>query len=177
MEVIEKREGSRPPGLCFWLSRTLPVRANSTMAQNRILRCKRHVDSPSSGMPRLDETWTHTVTKMNRQRLSFLLRRIVDHLTMRWHFIFQQQCVNQQEVKMNKRIRKKQLRRTLCNMVAAYREMEESRKRLLHLAEQELLNAYGKPDPAFPQALKQYLQVVALIPIGELPAYFPVLQR
>ncbi len=78
---------------------------------------------------------------------------------------------------MNKRMRKKQLRRTLCNMVAAYQEMEESRKRLLHLAEQELLNAYGKPDPAFPQALKQYLQVVTLIPIGELPAYFPVLQR
>jgi len=60
-------------------------------------------------------------------------------------------------------------------MAAAYQETEERRKRLVGLARQEVLDAYGKPT--FPKAFKKYLQIAALIPLDELPAYLPALQQ
>ncbi len=76
---------------------------------------------------------------------------------------------------MNKRIRKKQLRRIICNMVAAYQETEERRKRFVCLARQEVLDACDKPT--FLRAFKRYLQIPALIPLDELPKYLPELQQ
>ncbi len=70
---------------------------------------------------------------------------------------------------MNKRIRKKQLRRIICNMVAEYQKIKEKRKRLVRLALQEVVNAYG--TPAFTQVLKEYLGLAALIPPEELIEY------
>ncbi len=71
---------------------------------------------------------------------------------------------------MNKRIRKKQLQRTLGSKVITYREIRKRRKNLLGMADKKLLAA--RNTPAFLQVLREYFQAEALIPNNGLPAQY-----
>ena len=50
---------------------------------------------------------------------------------------------------MNKRIRKKQLKRALNGLLAAYDEYEAARERVFRKALQDVADAYGGPKETF----------------------------
>ncbi len=64
---------------------------------------------------------------------------------------------------MNKRIRKKQLKRTLRNMLAAYNEYETARERAFRRAVQRVVNAYGKSPEAPSAAFRCCMEMAALM--------------
>ncbi len=71
---------------------------------------------------------------------------------------------------MNKRIRKKQLKRAVRGLIAACEEYEAARDRIFLKAQQELLDARGKSHEESVAALRRYLEVASyLASTGPLP--------
>ena len=71
---------------------------------------------------------------------------------------------------MNKRIRKKQLKRTLRQLIAALEAYEAKREQIFQEAAQNLANACGKSHEEFVIALRRYMEVVsALASTGPMP--------
>ncbi len=64
---------------------------------------------------------------------------------------------------MNKRIRKKQIQRTLHNLVAACDEYEAARERVFREALQDVTDSFGKPREVFSAAFRRYLEVVSVL--------------
>lgn len=73
---------------------------------------------------------------------------------------------------MNKRIRKKQLKRTLRGLLAAYDEYEAERERVFRKAMQGVLDAHGKSNEEFAAAFRCYLDVAhRLLSSGPPPRF------
>lgn len=71
---------------------------------------------------------------------------------------------------MNKRIRKKRLKRTLCELLAAYDEYEAARERVFRKALQDLIDSHGKPREESIAALRRYMEVISILSrTGPLP--------
>ena len=73
---------------------------------------------------------------------------------------------------MNKRIRKKQLKRTLCELIAAYDEYEAARERIFRKALQDVTDACGKSHEEFIAALRRYMEIASLITANGPPPRF-----
>ena len=73
---------------------------------------------------------------------------------------------------MNKRIRKKQLKRALRELVAISKEREAERERVFRKAMQGVLDAYGKSNAEFAAAFQCYLEIAyRLMASGPLPSF------
>lgn len=70
---------------------------------------------------------------------------------------------------MNKRIRKKQIKRTLNGLLAAYDEYEAAWKRIFRKAQQDLVDAYAGPKETFYAAFRRYMEVTRAIIFSGLP--------
>lgn len=64
---------------------------------------------------------------------------------------------------MNKRIRKKHLKRTVRELVAAYNEYEARREHIYRKAHQNLMDAMGKSHEEFIAALRQFIEITSLM--------------
>jgi len=76
------------------------------------------------------------------------------------------------EVTMNTRIRKKQLKRTLCKLAAAYGEYEAARERVFRKALQEVTDAYGKSRESSLAVFRGYMEVACLMAFSGPPPEF-----
>ncbi len=73
---------------------------------------------------------------------------------------------------MNKRIRKKHLKKTLCNLLAAYDEYEAARERIWRTALQDVVDAYGESKEAFRTAFRRYMAVASVLAFSGPPPRF-----
>ena len=73
---------------------------------------------------------------------------------------------------MNKRIRKKQLKRTLCELVTAYDEYEAARERVFRKAMQDLVDVYGKSHETLAAALRCYMEIASILALNGPPPKF-----
>ena len=64
---------------------------------------------------------------------------------------------------MNMRIRKKQLKRALCEFVAACDKYEAARERIYHKAVQDYMDAQGKSREISNAALRRYMEVLSFL--------------
>lgn len=72
---------------------------------------------------------------------------------------------------MNKRIRKKHLKRTLSGLLAAYDEYEAARERVFRKALQEA-DAYGGSKETFYAAFLRYMEIASIMASsGPLPRF------
>ena len=73
---------------------------------------------------------------------------------------------------MNKRIRKKQLKRRMRELLAAYDEYEAAREGVFREAMQDVIDSYGKSHEAFSAALRRYMGIVSILALsGPLPSF------
>ena len=71
---------------------------------------------------------------------------------------------------MNKRIRKKHLKRTLNGLLAAYDEYEAARERVFRKALQDVVDAYGGSKETFYAAFRRYMEIASIMASsGTLP--------
>ena len=70
---------------------------------------------------------------------------------------------------MNKRIRKKQFKRTLRGLVAAYNEYEAARERIFRKAVQDLVGPYGQSRDA---TLRRCMEIASLMAFSGPPPRF-----
>lgn len=73
---------------------------------------------------------------------------------------------------MNKRIRKKHLKRTLNGLLAAYDEYEAARERVFRKALQDVVDAYGGSKETFYAAFLCYMEIVSIMASSGLPPKF-----
>ncbi len=84
---------------------------------------------------------------------------------------------------MNKRIRKKQLKRTLNGLLAAYEGMlaahdareaayEAAQERAFRKALQDVTDAYGGPEETFYAALRRYMEIASVMAFSGPPPKF-----
>ncbi|MDE7221490.1 MAG: hypothetical protein K2O45_18085 [Oscillospiraceae bacterium] len=73
---------------------------------------------------------------------------------------------------MNKRIRKKQFKRMLRELIAAYDEYEAARERIFRKALQDVTDAHGKSHEEFIAALRRYMEIASLITASGPPPRF-----
>lgn len=73
---------------------------------------------------------------------------------------------------MNKRIRKKHLKRTLNGLLAAYDEYEAARERVFRKALQDVADAYGGSKETFYAAFLRYMEIVSIMASSGLPPKF-----
>ena len=64
---------------------------------------------------------------------------------------------------MNRRVRKKQLRRALFKFIDACDKYEEARERIYHKAVQDFMDAQGKSREISNAALRRYIEVMSLL--------------
>lgn len=64
---------------------------------------------------------------------------------------------------MNKRIRKKHLKRTLNGLLAAYDEYEAARERVFRKALQDVADAYVGPKETFYAAFRRYMWIASMM--------------
>ena len=64
---------------------------------------------------------------------------------------------------MNRRIRKKQLRRAMLEFADACDKYEAARERIYHKAVQDFMDAQGKSREISNAALRRYMEVVSLL--------------
>ena len=64
---------------------------------------------------------------------------------------------------MNKRIRKKQLKRTINRLLTAYDKYEAAWKRIFRKAQRDLVDAYAGPKEALYAAFRHYMDVTHAI--------------
>ncbi|MDE7245337.1 MAG: hypothetical protein K2O18_15380 [Oscillospiraceae bacterium] len=69
---------------------------------------------------------------------------------------------------MNKRIRKKHLKRAVCELVAAYEEYETARERVFLEAVQKVADTYGMSKTAF----RCYLEIAWIMTLSGPPPKF-----
>lgn len=73
---------------------------------------------------------------------------------------------------MNKRIRKKHLKRTLNGLLAAYDEYEAARERVFRKALQDVADAYGGSKETFYAAFLRYMEIAFMMASsGPLPKF------
>ena len=72
---------------------------------------------------------------------------------------------------MNKRIRKKHLKRTLNGLLAAYDEYEAARERAFRKAVQTVADAYGTSRETFPAAFRCYMEIASIMALLTDPRY------
>ena len=71
---------------------------------------------------------------------------------------------------MNKRIRKKQLKRALLELLAAYGEYEAARERVFRKAMQGVADSCGTSQEASLAAFRRYMEIAAIMASsGPLP--------
>ncbi len=73
---------------------------------------------------------------------------------------------------MNKRIRKKHLKRTMNGLLAAYDEYEAARERVFRKALQDVADAYGGSKETFYAAFLRYMEIVSIMASSGLPPKF-----
>jgi len=73
---------------------------------------------------------------------------------------------------MNKRIRKKQLKRTLRNMLSAYSEYEAACERIWREALRDVVDAYGESKEVFYTAFRRYMEVASILASNGLLSKF-----
>ncbi len=73
---------------------------------------------------------------------------------------------------MNKRIRKKQLKRTLNGLLAAYDEYEAARERAFRKAVQAVADTYGTSHESFPAAFRCYMEIASIMASSGPPPRF-----
>ena len=73
---------------------------------------------------------------------------------------------------MNKRIRKKHLKRTLNGLLAAYDEYEAARERVFRKALQDVANAYRGPKDTFYAAFRRYMEIASIMASSGPPPKF-----
>lgn len=73
---------------------------------------------------------------------------------------------------MNKRIRKKYLKRTLNGLLTAYDEYEAARERVFRKALQDLSDAYGGSKEAFYAAFRRYMEIASVMVSSGPPPSF-----
>lgn len=73
---------------------------------------------------------------------------------------------------MNKRIRKKHLKRTLSGLLAAYDEYEAARERVFRKALQDVADAYGGSKETFYAAFLRHMEIVSIMVSSGLPPKF-----
>ena len=73
---------------------------------------------------------------------------------------------------MNKRIRKKHLKRALIGLLAAYDEYEAAQERVFRKALQDVVDAYGGSKETFYAAFLRYMEIVSIMASSGLPPKF-----
>ena len=73
---------------------------------------------------------------------------------------------------MNKRIRKKHLKRTLNGLLSAYDEYEAARERAFRKAVQAVADAYGTSRETFPAAFRCYMEIASIMASSGPPPRF-----
>lgn len=73
---------------------------------------------------------------------------------------------------MNKRIRKKHLKRTLNGLLTAYDEYEAARERVFRKALQNVSDAYGGSKEAFYGAFRRYMKIASVMASSGPPPRF-----
>ena len=73
---------------------------------------------------------------------------------------------------MNKRIRKKHLKRTLNGLLTAYDEYEAARERVFRKALQNVSDAYGGSKEAFYAAFRRYMEIASVMASSGPPLRF-----
>lgn len=73
---------------------------------------------------------------------------------------------------MNKRIRKKHLKRTLNGLLTAYDEYEAARERVFRKALQDVSDAYGGSKEAFYAAFRRYMEIAFVMASSGPPPSF-----
>ena len=64
---------------------------------------------------------------------------------------------------MNKRIRKKHLKRALNGLLAAYDEYEAARERVFRKALQGVIDARGKSHEEYVEAIRCFMEVISIL--------------
>ncbi len=71
---------------------------------------------------------------------------------------------------MNKRIRKKHLKRALIGLLAAYDEYEAAQERVFRKTLQDVTDAYGGSKETFYAAFRRYMEIASIMASsGTLP--------
>ncbi len=73
---------------------------------------------------------------------------------------------------MNKRIRKKQLRRALKGLLALTKDFETVRELATRKAIREVVDAYGKSPKEYLAALRRYMEFTSVIALCNTPSEF-----
>ena len=73
---------------------------------------------------------------------------------------------------MNKRIRKKHLKRTLNGLLTAYDVYEAARERVFRKALQNVSDAYGGSKEAFYGAFRRYMKIASVMASSGPPPRF-----
>jgi hypothetical protein len=71
---------------------------------------------------------------------------------------------------MNKRLRKKQLKRAVCGLIAACDEYLAARERIYRKATQDVLDAHGKSNEEFSDALRRFMEIASIMASSGLPS-------
>ena len=73
---------------------------------------------------------------------------------------------------MNKRIRKKHLKRTLNGLLTAYDEYEAARERVFRKALQDVSDTYGGSQESFHAAFRRYMEIASVMASSGPPPSF-----
>ena len=73
---------------------------------------------------------------------------------------------------MNKRIRKKQHKRTVRELIAAYDKIEMARERVFREAVQDVTDTCGKSREEFCAAFRRYMEIAFLLAFSGPPPRF-----